>query len=198
VKSRIKDAARRVAHPLAAGLQRLGVTPNQVTFVGLLLTFAAAWALAQGRFPLATALLLVGSVCDMLDGDLARLSGNASRFGAFLDSTIDRYAELALFFGAALYFAAAGEVSIVAATFLAASGSILVSYARARAEGLGLECKVGLMERPERLVVLILATAFGPVALTWALWGLAGLTHATAIQRIVHVQRTLRSATGAP
>jgi CDP-diacylglycerol--glycerol-3-phosphate 3-phosphatidyltransferase len=198
MKTRIKHAARRVAHPLAAGLQKLGVTPNQVTFFGLLLTFAAAAALAQGRFGLATGLLLVGSVCDMLDGDLARLSGNASRFGAFLDSTIDRYAELALFFGAALYFAAAGAVPVVAATFLAASGSILVSYARARAEGLGLECKVGLMERPERLVVLIVATAFGPVALTWALWGLAALTHATAIQRIVHVQRTLRGAPGAP
>lgn len=198
MKSRIKDAARRVAHPLAAGLHRLGVTPNQVTLVGLLLTFAAAWALATGRFGLATTLLVVGSVCDMLDGDLARLGKSASRFGAFLDSTIDRYAELALFFGAALFFAAAGDVPGVAATFLAASGSVLVSYARARAEGLGLECKVGLMERPERLVVLIVATAFGPVALTWALWALTALTHATAIQRIVHVQRTLRDAPGAP
>lgn len=194
MKARIKEAARRLALPLASGLHRIGVTPNQVTVAGLLLTFAAAWALAQGRFGLATTLLLIGSVCDMLDGSLARLGKSATRFGAFFDSTVDRYSELALFFGAALYFAGQGEVSVVAATFLAASGSILVSYARARAEGLGLQCSVGLMERPERMVVLILATALGPVVLTWALWGLAALTHATAIQRILHVQRLLRGA----
>jgi len=193
MKTAVKEGARRLAEPLVRGLSSLGVTPDQVTFVGLGLSLAAAVAAGLGRFGLATILLLLGSVCDMLDGGLARLSGRGSRFGAFLDSTIDRYAELGLFIGYAVYFADRGTPLDVAVVCTAAAGSILVSYARARAEGLGIDCNVGLMERPERLVLLIAATALGPVALIWALRLLAVLTHVTALQRIRHVHGRLRS-----
>jgi CDP-diacylglycerol--glycerol-3-phosphate 3-phosphatidyltransferase len=193
MKSAVKEGARRLADPVVRLLGRLGVTPDQVTFVGLALSLGAAVAVGMGRFGLATILLLLGSVCDMLDGGLARLSGKGSRFGAFLDSTVDRYAELGLFVGYAVYFADQGTPLDVAVVCVAAAGSILVSYARARAEGLGIDCNVGLMERPERLVVLILATALGPVVLLWALRLLAVLTHLTALQRIRHVHGRLRS-----
>lgn len=192
MKSRIKEAGRRVLEPAARTLIALHLTPNQVTLTGLSLSFAAAAAVGLGHFRLATGLLLIGAICDVLDGSMARLTGRSSRFGAFLDSTIDRYAELALFLGYGVYFAAQGRPLDVGVTMAASAGSMLVSYARARAEGLGLECKVGLMERPERLLVLIVATAAGPAALRVALWGLAGLTHFTALQRVWHVRGLLK------
>lgn len=193
MKNQIKSGARRLADPIVRLLHRAGVTPDQVTFAGLILSLAAAVAVARGQFGIGTILLLIGSTCDMLDGGLARLRGNGSRFGAFLDSTMDRYAELGLFVGLAYYFSNSGSPLDVVVVCVAAAGSILVSYTRARAEGLGLDCNVGLMERPERLVVLILATALGPGVLAWALRGLALLTHVTALQRILHVRKQLRS-----
>jgi len=193
MKNRLKAGVRMMADPIVRLLHRAGATPDQVTFAGLFLSLAAAVAVALGRFGTATILLLLGSTCDMLDGGLARLRGKGSRFGAFLDSTMDRYAELGLFVGYAFYFTNNGTALDVAVVCVAAAGSILVSYARARAEGLGLDCSVGLMERPERLVLLIAATALGPVVLIWALRLLALLTHITALQRILHVRAQLRS-----
>lgn len=191
MKDRIKEFGRRILNPIAVLLHRVGLTPDQVTFGGLLLSLAAGAALAAGRFPLATLLLLIGSLCDVLDGSLARLSGCSSRFGAFLDSTVDRYAEMAVFMGLGVHYAASGDVFNVGLTFAAATGSLLVSYARARAEGLGLDCKVGLMERPERLVLLIIGAAAGPAGMRVVLWILAVLTHVTAIQRVLHVRALL-------
>lgn len=193
MKTDFKESARRILDPLIGLLARLGVTPDQVTLTGLALTFAASACLAVDRYPLATALLLVGSVCDALDGGLARRTGRGTRFGAFFDSTLDRYAEAAIFMGLGIGYARGGQVLLVGVAFAAAAGSLLVSYARARAEGLGVECKVGLMERPERLVVLILGAAAGPRYMPWAVWLLAALTHITALQRIAHVHRVLRS-----
>lgn len=191
MKDQIKEFGRRILNPIAVLFHRVGLTPDQVTFGGLLLSLAAGAALASGRFPLATLLLLVGSLCDVLDGSLARLSGRSSRFGAFLDSTVDRYAEMAVFMGLGLHFATSGDVFNVGLTFAAATGSLLVSYARARAEGLGLDCKVGLMERPERLVLLIIGAAWGPAGMRVVLWILAVLTHVTAVQRVLHVRSLL-------
>ena len=193
MKTDFKESARRILDPVVSLLARLNVTPDQVTITGLLLSFAAAACLAVDRYPAATILLLVGSVCDALDGGLARKTGRGSRFGAFFDSTLDRYAEAALFLGLAVSYAQSGRVLLVGVAFAAGMGSLLVSYARARAEGLGVECKVGLMERPERLVVLILGAAAGPVVMVWAVWGLAALTHLTALQRIAHVHRVMRA-----
>jgi CDP-diacylglycerol---glycerol-3-phosphate 3-phosphatidyltransferase len=191
MKDRLKEAGRRVLNPIAVLLHRLHVSPDQVTFGGLLLSIAAGAALAANRFPLATLLLLAGSLCDVLDGSLARLSGRSSRFGAFLDSTVDRYAEMTVFMGLGVLYATTGDVFNVGLTFVAATGSLLVSYARARAEGLGLDCKVGLMERPERLVLLIVGAALGPLGMRVVLWILAILTHVTALQRVLHVRTLL-------
>jgi len=195
MKSQIKEAGRRVLEPVARGLIALRLTPDQITIAGLVLSFGAAALAARGDFGPATVLLLVGALCDVLDGSMARLSGRSSTFGAFLDSTIDRYAELALFLGYAVFFAVERDPALVGVSMAAAAGSMLVSYTRARAEGLGLECKVGLMERPERLVVLIVATGGGPLFLRPALWGLAVLTHFTALQRVWHVRGLLRRKT---
>lgn len=191
MKTRVKEAARRLVEPVAGALLSLRITPDQVTLAGLLLSFLAAAGLAAGRFRSAAALLFLGAVCDMLDGSMARRSHRSTRFGAFLDSTIDRYAELAVFLGLAVHFARQADVLHVGIAFAAAAGSILVSYARARAEGLGLDCRVGLMERPERLVLLIAAAAIGPGAMKVVLWVLAALTHFTALQRILHVRALL-------
>ncbi len=193
MKAELKEGGRRVLEPVAAVLERIGLTPNQVTLIGLLLSLLAGAAVARGQFVLTTVLLVAGSLCDVLDGSLARRSGRSTRFGAFLDSTMDRYAEMGLFLGLAVYFASRMDILFVGITFVAAAGSLLVSYARARAEGLGIACNVGLMERPERLVVLILASAFGPFAMRIALCVLAVLTHFTALQRVRHVQTTLET-----
>jgi len=193
VKTDFKESARQLLAPAIALLARLGVTPDQVTLAGLLLSCAAAAALAVDRYPAAAGLLLVGSLCDAMDGGLARLTGRGSRFGAFFDSTLDRYAEAAIFMGLAVSYARAANPLLVGMAFAAGAGSLLVSYARARAEGLGVDCRVGLMERPERLVVLILGALAGPRIMIWGVGALAVLTHITALQRILHVRRVLRS-----
>ena len=191
MKDRAREVGRRILDPVARVLLFLRISPDQVTFGGLILSLGAAAALAAGSFPVATVLLVLGSLCDVLDGSLARLSGRSSRFGAFLDSTIDRYAEMAVFMGLGLFYAREGDLLTVGLVFVAATGSMLISYARARAEGIGLECKVGLMERPERLVLLIVGTALGPLVMRFVLWALSILTQFTALQRVLHVRMML-------
>jgi CDP-diacylglycerol--glycerol-3-phosphate 3-phosphatidyltransferase len=129
----------------------------------------------------------------MLDGAVARVSGLASRYGAFLDSTIDRAAEMLLFGGLLVYFTRQDGSSLYPLlTFCAAGSSFLVSYTRARAEGLGIPCSVGWMERPERLVLLMIAVVFGAEPVRVALWILFVLTLWTAGQRMLHVRRETR------
>jgi len=194
VKSWVKGRARRAIAPLAAGLAGLGVEPNHVTLAGLGFSLLAGVFLAFGRFHWAAAWLLLGSLSDMLDGAIARTFDRGSRFGAFLDSTVDRYAELFFFSGVVLYFHHIESSSLyVLLALLAAGGSFGVSYARARAEGLGVDCSVGVMERPERLVLLILACLVGPLALRVVLWILTPLVFYTVWQRIRHVRRRTES-----
>jgi CDP-diacylglycerol--glycerol-3-phosphate 3-phosphatidyltransferase len=201
--------------PPATLLVRLGIRPNHLTAAGLLLSLGAGLAFFEGSFRGGAILAAVGGVCDILDGQIARLSGRTSRFGAFLDSTLDRLAEAAVLCGiAGFYFAhvvvlamnPAGAVEEVSrglepavwwrvglVAILALVGSFMVSYTRARAEGLGLECKVGWFERPERLVLIIVAAAFGvgPV-MPAALIVLMVLSFTTALQRAVHVWKKTR------
>jgi CDP-diacylglycerol--glycerol-3-phosphate 3-phosphatidyltransferase len=195
VKSALKEATRRVAEPLARRLGAWGATPNGITMVGLVLSAAAGVLAARGAFTVAALVLLLGSACDVLDGALARVTGRAARFGAFLDSTVDRVAELALFAGLLVYFIERSPSTLYAVlTFLAAGGSFLVSYTRARSEGLGIECRVGIMERPERLVMLIIALLVGPAGVRAALWALNALVWWTALQRVRHVSRQAGAA----
>jgi len=187
----VSDRLRRLFAPLLAKvagvLDALGLTPNALTIIGLALNLAVAAVLATGHLRVGGALILLASLFDGLDGALARHTGKVSKFGAFFDSTLDRYAEAALFTGLVWYFATVGARTEAVLAVVALFGSLAVSYTRARAEGLGLACSVGILTRAERIVVLTVGLVAGLPLLT--LWVLAILTHVTAIQRMVHVYR---------
>ncbi len=182
--------ARRLFKPLTAIIGRTRISPNLLTVSGLAMTLVAAVLVWYGYFVTAAIVFTVGSVCDMLDGAVARLSEKVSPLGAFLDSTFDRVGEGAMLTAIALTYARSGNLWLVAAAFVTMIGSFLVSYTRARAEALGLNCKVGLMTRPERLILLgvgLLLQKFGVLAVV--MYILAVLTAYTVLQRILHVRR---------
>lgn len=211
-----------VINPFVRLLIKMGVTPNVVTTIGFLGNVAAAavlaWAgwrvmQAPGSEPdyalvtLAGVLVIGFSLFDMLDGQVARLGGMVSRFGAMYDSVLDRYCELFTLGGIAYYFMGCGDFGSAIVTFLALVGSIMVSYVRARAEGLGIECKIGFMQRPERVVVTAVAllatgivgqnlpvgSAFDPdIILVCAMWVIAVFANLTAFARVAHCRRQLK------
>ena len=189
--SDMKARARSVLDPVAQFAADVGVSPAGLTVTGLILSGLAGFSLARGSFPAAAVFLVLSGVCDMLDGAVARLTDGSSDEGAFLDSTADRYSEAFVLLGALHYYlfrsGGAPEEATAIAVFLAFWGSLLVSYTRARAEGVGRECSVGIAERPERVVLMIVGALLGPAVLRVVLWVLVGLTHVTAVQRIVHV-----------
>jgi CDP-diacylglycerol--glycerol-3-phosphate 3-phosphatidyltransferase len=216
-KERMRRAAHAVLDPLVSALARLGVRPDHLTVAGLGLSFVASIAFFEGGFRLAALLLVIAGICDILDGQLARRSGVVSRFGAFLDSTLDRLSDGIVLAGIAGYYMAhlldlvidprqaVAEITrgleprtwaVVSLTAIAALIlSYMVSYTRARAEGLGLDCKVGWFERPERMVLLIVAALLGVgPAMPAALLILAVLSLVTAIQRVTHVWKITRGA----
>ena len=135
--------------------------------------------------------LLLASALDMLDGAVARATGTASPFGAFLDSVADRYSEAAMWMALVIVFAQKNDALLVAGSVLAMAGSLLVSYARARAEGLGLDCEVGWFQRPERVVALALGLMVPDLLLGPVVWLLAIVTNVTVVQRVLHVRRLL-------
>lgn len=173
---------QRLVQPVAKLLWALGLTPNAVTVLGFLLTAGVAVVVATGQFQLAGVLLIVTLAADALDGTLARMMSAVSRFGAFLDSTLDRWTEVLLFGALVWYYVQVGENTGVLLATAAMAASLLVSYTRARAEGVGLACKGGLLTRFERLFLFIAGLVFNQVIL--ALWIIAVLATFTAIQRI--------------
>jgi CDP-diacylglycerol--glycerol-3-phosphate 3-phosphatidyltransferase len=184
--------AARFINPVALALGRLGLTPNMLTFIGLALILLTAIVLAFGYTRWGGLLFLLSGLFDALDGTLARLTNRKTRFGAFLDSTSDRYADAAILFGVMVPFMQRGQLIEVILAFVALVGSLLVSYTRARAEGLGLECKVGLLTRLERFIIISIGLLFNWVALM--LWVLAILANFTAMQRIVYVWQITRES----
>lgn len=171
---------------LAQGLHRKGVTPNMVSLAGFVLTVLSTLILAVGYTTIGGFVLWAAAMFDMLDGALARYSNQVSKFGAFLDSTLDRYSESITFLGLAFYYSyRPGSQIELFLIFLTLIGSWMVSYTRARAEGLGIECKVGILQRPERLFILITGLILGFVQPV--LWILAVMTNFTAFQRIYEV-----------
>ncbi len=172
--------------PATDAVARMGIHPTALTILGLAFSAAAAGAYAKGYFPIGAVLLLLAGLCDMTDGPVARATGKGSAFGAFLDSTMDRYSELLVYLGLGAYYVHLQGATWMA-VFLAFSGSLMVSYTRARAEGLGHDCRVGWIQRPERLAILIVASLMGVWVTGWSLWLLAVLSHVTALQRIHHV-----------
>jgi CDP-diacylglycerol--glycerol-3-phosphate 3-phosphatidyltransferase len=180
--------------PLTRVLAQRQVSPEMLTIGGFLLNAASAILFWQGRFPAAGGVLLAGGVCDSLDGEVARACGRATRFGAFFDSTLDRFSEVLVLAGLARYFSVNHNDGMVMATFALLAGSLLVSYLRARAEGVGQTCPVGLFQRPGR-VVLLGGGALGGVNGAAAAVGVAAVLSAfTVVQRFIYISRGLRSS----
>jgi CDP-diacylglycerol--glycerol-3-phosphate 3-phosphatidyltransferase len=189
IPQRIQQAFIGLSQPLIKVLSRWNINPNAVTILGALITACAAAVLSLGQIRWGGILILLGGLCDMLDGTLARHTHNVTRFGALLDSTVDRYAEFIMFFGIAVYFLFNHDHGSMIAVFLALSGSTMVSYTRARAESLGFEAHIGLMQRPERIVIIGLGAMIHPIALKIAIWLVALFANFTAIQRLRHVHK---------
>lgn len=190
-----KSAASYITQPAAQLLAKTRVTPNAITWFGFLLTVGAAVLIATGNLFAAGFVVLVAGFFDMLDGALARLTNQASHFGALLDSTLDRLAEAALLLSILVLYARGQQVAEALLVGLALFGSLLVSYVRARAEGLGLECKVGLFTRPERVIILALGLLLSQIdyALISALAIIVFFSFFTVGQRLVHIWRQTRT-----
>ncbi len=179
-----------IINPVARFLQKLGLHPNTVTLLGFVLTVGVAVVLAKGYFALGGILLWLTSSVDGLDGALARVSGTKSRFGAFLDSTLDRLSEGALLLGLLVWLLPQGRDLETYSVFLTLLGSVMVSYTRARAEGVGYACKVGMFTRFERILFLGLGLMLGWVRLT--LLAMTLLVWITVLQRMAYVYRASR------
>ncbi|MBA2680687.1 MAG: CDP-alcohol phosphatidyltransferase family protein [Ktedonobacteraceae bacterium] len=201
---RTQQRARRIVTAIIQPLAHVGVTPNTLTIVGLLLSVVTALVIAQGHMFVGGVLVLLAGVFDMFDGAMARVRNAATTFGAFLDSTLDRYSEGIILFGLLSYAlqhpglqdvlwpAPHEQTWMILFVFIATVGSLMVSYTKARAEGLGIECKTGLLARPERVIIL----AIGLLTNTgiWALALLAVFSHVTAVERMVAVWRSTSAA----
>jgi CDP-diacylglycerol--glycerol-3-phosphate 3-phosphatidyltransferase len=174
------------------------LTPNAISLTGLVLNVVAAVLITQELFVLAAVAFIVGSIMDMLDGRYSRMSGKGTKFGAFLDSSLDRIEEGIVLTAIAAYFAKSNDELAVAGVTLTIVGSLMVSYTRARAEALGVECKVGFADRPTRVVILSIGILFAQGAgladfelLEPAIYVMAALTTITVLQRVFHVRSEL-------
>jgi len=211
ISEKNRERYLKIVGPVADWFARAGVHPNILSIAGLLLSVAAGLIYCHGNFFWAAWVVVLAGVCDTLDGSIARQTNKKSAFGAFFDSTLDRYSDMFVFIGLAYYFAGgrpflmplhAGrspEVSpwTVMAIVFAIAGSFMVSYTRARAEGLGVECKAGMMQRPERITLLVIGSLLGsiPVAgvmlFKLTLLALAISTNLTAAYRIVFTKNRM-------
>lgn len=177
---------RRMAQRFGGVIAKSGVTPNVLTIVGLILNILVGYILSTGQLVWGGALVLFAGAFDLLDGAVARATGQSTKFGAFLDSTLDRYSEAAIYLGLLIYFEGTSNSSLPALLiFVVIVGSLMTSYVKARAEALQMRCEVGVLARPERVIILALGLLVNQVVI--ALWILAFLTHLTAGQRILHI-----------
>jgi len=200
-----QEGYKATTRPVTEWLIRTGVRPNTITTVGALVVIASAVAFGVGAMRLGAGLLLLSGIIDTLDGDVARATGTTTKFGAFYDSTLDRVGDGASFIGIAAFLLTAPGIRFPVAgaviCMVAVLASLLVSYARARAEGLGLDCKVGLVQRAERIILIGLPTLFvgagpGGLVLTGIVALLALGSVITVVQRFLYVyQITGRGAT---
>jgi len=203
ISEAIGSGCKRVLDAIVRGLARSRINPNALTFTGLLINIGCAFLYGYGRFFSAGLLMILANLFDMVDGRVARLRGRETSFGAFFDSVIDRYSDIVVFVGIMMFYArdtAAHSTLLVALTGIALVGSVMISYSRARAESLSITCKVGFLERPERVVLLIIGslTEIGPASspflhkMPQVLWVMAVLSHWTVVHRIYHTWRELR------
>ncbi len=183
----------RVTDPIVAPLAKIGVTPNMISAFGFAGNVAAGALAAGGHFLWAGVLMLIFSALDLLDGALARKTGTVTKFGAVFDSVLDRLSEAAVLGGVLFHYTEiGGHTQEIVLCYAAVVGSIMVSYARARAEGEGLTLREGLFTRAERVILLGVALVIGHGVVLWALWVLAVISHFTVAQRVVAVWQKLR------
>lgn len=195
LSSRAREFGRAMLAPVVRLAVRLHLTPNTVTVVGFAIVVVAAGLVGTGNFLAGTAVLIAGSLLDAVDGALARATGGTTAFGNFLDSTLDRAAEAVLYGGVAAYYlaTAADPTGPVLLALVAMAGSFMVSYTRAKAEGIGVSAEVGLAPRLERLILIVAGIFLAGIGLEIGLIGaigiIAALSVATTVQRIWHVHR---------
>ncbi len=183
-----------VEEPVAAGLAKIGVSPNAVTLFGLVGAGVSAYLFSIEFLWVGGVVLLAAGAIDLFDGALARATGRVSKFGALLDSVVDRLSEITVLLGLLLFYLGRSSETGALLVYLALSGSIMVSYLRARSEGLGIECRIGFMTRPERVVTLgvgVIVGHFFPIVLLVVLGAIAGLTLLTMVQRMYHTWRAV-------
>ena len=185
-----------VERPVAGALAKMGVSPNMVTFAGLVGAGISAWLISEGMLWIGGVVMLFAGILDLFDGALARNTGQDSAFGALLDSVVDRVSEIVVLLGLLIHYARADSLEGTVLVYLAVGGSVMVSYLRARSEGLGIDCKVGIMTRPERVAALGFGLIVGhwlPVVMLIVLGVIAALTILTTAQRLFHTGRSLNA-----
>jgi CDP-diacylglycerol---glycerol-3-phosphate 3-phosphatidyltransferase len=175
--------SNKIIRLIVRGLALSKIHPNVLTFLGLVINMAAAALLAVGRFRLAGAVIIGAGLFDMVDGRVARETNRVTRFGGFFDSVLDRYSDLALLVGMLVWYGSINRPFYVVLTAIAMTGSVMVSYTRARAENTIPTCKVGFMERPERVVLVIIGALF--LRMAQVLWVIAVLSNLTVVHRMI-------------
>jgi CDP-diacylglycerol--glycerol-3-phosphate 3-phosphatidyltransferase len=190
VSEKIGDTLGRVLDAIVRGFAASGVNPNFLTFIGFGINLLAAYLFAYGYFRWAGLTIILAGVFDMTDGRVARLEGRVTPFGGFYDSVMDRYSDLCLLIGLVIYYGRINRFQYVSLVAVAMIGSVMVSYTRARAEIVIPSCKVGFLERPERVVLIIIGALFDRMAPV--LWLIAVLSNVTVIHRIIHTRQEAR------
>jgi CDP-diacylglycerol--glycerol-3-phosphate 3-phosphatidyltransferase len=180
-----RNLAYRITNPLVGILSKMGITPNALTFINLALSIVAAYVIAINHLVLGGVLVLVSGLFDLLDGALARFTKQTTKFGAILDSTVDRISEAAILCGLLIWYLGRGGRLEIVLIFAVLIGSFLVSYVRARAEGLGWQCQVGLFTRAERVIVLAIGLLINQIFI--ALCVLVAFVFITVVQRLVYL-----------
>ena len=182
----LRTRFKNIAVPIAAFLLRLGLKPNTVTLFGLIGHFVAGYFIIRGMLSIGGLVVLFMAPFDFLDGTMARLRGESTKLGAFIDSITDRYSEFVLFGSLLLFYLQQQDWLACVLVYLAITGSVMVSYIRSKAEGLQFEAKIGLLSRVERYIVLVPGLIFGYPILS--IWIIAILANFTALQRVYHVR----------
>ena len=190
VSEKIGDTLGRVLDAIVRGFAASGVNPNFLTFIGFGINLLAAYLFAYGYFRWAALTIILAGVFDMTDGRVARLEGRVTPFGGFYDSVMDRYSDLCLLIGLVIYYGRINRFQYVSLVAVAMIGSVMVSYSRARAENVIPSCKAGFLERPERVVLIIIGALFDRMAPV--LWLIAVLSNVTVIHRIIHTRQEAR------
>jgi len=193
IKAKLGDRIDPILWRLSFSAQRIGLRPNSLTFIGTGINGIAAWALAAGRWGWAAALIILAGFFDVFDGAMARNCGEQTAFGSFLDSVLDRYSDLSLLVGLFIFYAREGSVVHLILGGAALMGTAVVPYARARAETWMPRCNVGILERPERILLLFLGAAIPPI-MPVILGILAIFTNVTVLQRVFYTRRYLEKS----